>query len=145
MTHFQHTLTQNIHSHSKREEKETSEETLDQSKTKNLAGQTCNSLYVCPMSEHSPNLQLLSSLSTTTCSFSWSFFARHPTGLVSLASWGLQGNPGFTFTALHSDLSGHPHRDSPATSLASATFFIHRGTSHSPFLLSLTLILDPDR
>jgi hypothetical protein len=126
-------------------EREHSDEILNQSKTKNLAGQTCNSLYVCPMSEHSPNLQLLSSLSTTTCSFSWSFFARHPTGLVSLASWGLQGNPGFTFTALHSDLSGHPHRDSPATSLASATFFIHRGTSHSPFLLSLTLILDPDR
>ena len=59
-------MAQKMHYHYKGEERKHSEETLDQSKVKNQAGQTPNSESPCLMSKHSSDLQLLSVLLTAT-------------------------------------------------------------------------------
>ena len=52
---------------------------------------------------------------------------------------GLQGNPGYTLTALHNGLS----RDTPDTCPTPAAFLSHEERFHNPFLLSLTLKPEP--
>lgn len=102
-------MAQNTYCYSKREEKEHREETPDQSKIGNSAGQTPNSVTSCLMSKHSSDLQPLSALLTTTHVFllSWfhsqlaAFLGRSPTTLAFPTSWVLQGGPGSTFTASH--------------------------------------------
>ena len=85
------------------------------------------------MWKHSSYFQLLSALLTTTyfSLLGWfhsllaALLSRYPMALASPASWGLQGNPGFTFTASHNGLFRPPFRDTPDTCLTSAAFLRH--------------------
>jgi hypothetical protein len=99
ITYFQYAGAQDIHYHSKREVEERSEKVLDQSKMETQ--QTSNSAAPCLMSKCSLDLQLSALL---THFFLSGCLHRHPMALASPTSWGLQGNPGFTFTASHNDL-----------------------------------------
>ena len=68
------------------------------------------------------------------------FLGKFPLTLASPKSWGLQGNPGFTFTASCIGLSRPSFRENLDTILASAAFLTCVGTLfHNLFLLSLTL------
>jgi hypothetical protein len=121
------TTAQDTHYNSKKEEREPSEDILDQSKA---AGQTPNSASPCLLPKYSSVLQLPSALLTAAHFFLLSCFyiliasllSSYPTALASPISWGLQGNPGFSFTALCKGLSGPPFRFIPDTCLTSVAF-----------------------
>ena len=103
--------------------------------------------------QYAPGLQLISVLLISTyCSLSLSgwfnsqsetFFVRYPMTLAFPASWSPQHNPAFAITASHNGLSGPQCKDTSDTWLASVAFFSWGGIFHHPFLLSLTLKLEP--
>lgn len=107
ITCFQHTVTQNIHSHSKMDGREHHEEILDQSKTKK---QTLPLHVWC--SARSSDFQPF-----LLCWFHTLLAAVFQKCLMTLTSLGVtsrgvQHNPGFTFTASCNGLLGPLSRDS---------------------------------
>ena len=99
-------------------EREHREEILDQSKTENHQGKL-QTLHLHVWRRNALQIsQLLSAFLTPAHFFSlgWFYFllaaflSSYPMALASLTSWGLQGNPGFTFTDPCSGLSRSPCR-----------------------------------
>lgn len=69
------------------------------------------------------------------------FPSRHP--VTSSTPLGLQGNPGFTFRASCSGISGRAHRITPDTCLASVSFLSQDERFHNLFIVFMTLQRDP--
>ena len=135
-------MAQNIQWCYKMQEREHSEEILDQRRTeKQLDKLQTLHLHVCCWSA-----LLLLCLVLLTMAHNFFFLHcfysllaasinRYTMALLSLTSWGLQHISDFNFTASHIGLSRDLFRD---TCLASASFLALRGKFHNLFLLSLT-------
>lgn len=97
-------MAQDTYCHSKREEREHSEENAGPNKNGNQLSKLC--ISSCLMSRPSSDLQLLSSL-LTAAHFSLvlvhpqlaALLGKYPMTLASLTSRGLQDNSGFAFTS----------------------------------------------
>lgn len=99
MTYFQHIMTKNTHSFSKREKREHTEEMLDQSKpeTTQANSRLCSSMlydikhlrWLYFFRFTGSNTFFSGSVLSAAC------FDRYPIALVPTTSWGLQHNPEF--------------------------------------------------